>query len=490
MTGQPAATPGAATERGPAATGPEARRPGRTAIALIGKGATNHLHRAEVVDAFRKRNIEVVFLVREDYLPLLDRLPSCEYVVCRFAPGPGKHERLCDLLRYVRSLYPSTDPARRRLFRLRTGDRRGVRQRVVQTALNAVARSRRAMELLVAVEERLDGGLRVEGPDPRSFDQLLMLGVGVGAMRLETALTRWARRSGLRVVHVVGNYDNLSSAGFRGIPVDRLLVWGPNMQEEAVRLQGIPPDRVTAIGAVRYSSIPRYVTRDREGFLRSIGLDPARRTVLFAGSTSAFHYFEILQVVEELNRRQDVYQLILRVYPNKMLMNSVYMPALLAYAAGRPGVYVSLADPHYASGARDREVLQIEESELWHALRHADVVVNLYSTIALEACIFDRPAINMWYFPPATGLESRGEPYPYSELIHNRRLAAYGALAVARTREELLSAIAAAVRDPAGRQRERRHAVARECGPLDGQACERLADACAEAYGTTARRGS
>jgi CDP-glycerol glycerophosphotransferase (TagB/SpsB family) len=157
-------------------------------------------------------------------------------------------------------------------------------------------------------------------------------------------------------------------------------------------------------------------------------------------------------------------------------------------------VYVSLADPHHRKGARDREVLQIEESELWHALKYADIVVNLYSTISLEACIFDKPAINMWYFGWPGRLAASSPVWkPYPGLIHNRRMTAYGAFAVARDRRSLMAEIRHALDDPRRFRAERAGAVAKECGSLDGLVCDRLAEECLgelgrkEALGAKAR---
>jgi hypothetical protein len=457
----------------------------RLAIALMGKGSTNHLHRQEVVDALRERGIQVTFLVREDYVGLLQPLPACRYVSCRFHEPSGWKGTLEPLLRHLRSLYPAADPGKRLLFKHRDRTRRGLLGMVLQAVLHGLARYRGIMRLAVAVEGRLFSPDRVQGLDPASVDQLLLLNIGMAGGDREAALTWWARRHGISVVHVVGNYDNLSSAGFRGVPVDALVVWGPSMRDDAVRLHGIPVERVRPIGAIRYNSIDRTVRMDREAFLRSRGLDPAKTTILFAGSLAEFHYFEMLEVLRHLNRAGDRYQLILRVYPNKALMSSVYLDPLVGYASRLPGVYVSLADPHARSGARDREVLQIEETELWHALKHADVIVNLYSTIALEACIFDKPAINMWYFAPDNKLVVASPVYAaFPELQHNRRLAAYGAIRVARSRGELVAAIEEAVRDPLAFKAERQRAVEQECGPLDGRACERLAAVCASAYAT------
>ena len=240
---------------------------------------------------------------------------------------------------------------------------------------------------------------------------------------------------------------------------------------------------------VSYDAVIHDLAYDRSTFLRRIGLDPAKRTILFAGSGGEYHYFEMLQAFEQLRAQSGDYQLILRIYPDKAVMASPYMTPLVQYARTVSGVYVSIGDPNARLPGSEREPPQIEQAELWHALRHSDVVVNLYSTIALEACLFDKPAIYVTYYPMRSYAWRKPPEYvDYGLYLHNRRLMSYGATPVARDRVELLRLIQEAVADPGRYKRERALAVQQELGQLDGRVTERLADACIEAL-HEARRG-
>jgi hypothetical protein len=458
--------------------------PHRLAITLIAKGSVNNLHRRDMVEAFRARGVDVRFLVREAYAHLIQPLPGCTYLTCRFAQETGRLKYWRDVFRYARSLYPHGGTSRSILARPQ-----GRRQQIQYRVLHALASHPLPMRVAQRMEERLYRTRTVEGLDPAAIDQLLLQGIGIHGAEHETSLTWWARQHGISVVHMVGNYDHLSSKGYRGVPVDRLLVWGPVMRDDAVRLHGIPPERVRMIGAARYDAVVHDVADDRSTFLGRIGLDPAKRTILFAGSGAEYHYFEMLQAFEELRTKHGDYQLILRTYPDKVLMASPFMTPLIEYARTVPGVYVSVGDPHARLPGMERELPQIEQADLWHALRHCDVVVNLYSTIALEACLFDKPAVYLDYFP-MTGYAWRKPPayVDYGRYVHNRRLVSYGATPIARDRAALLRLIQDAVADPGRHKRERALAVQQELGQLDGRVTERLADACIEALEEARRR--
>lgn len=452
----------------------------RLGIALLGKGATNRLHKSEVVDKFRDRRVDVTFLVRDDYMELLERLPDCRYVECCFDAQEGGHAKQRGFYRYFRGLYPAKDKGVRE-FQGQKHKKMPLKQRIVFRMLSFFARYRWIMELSLKIEGRLYDDEDIPGLTATDYDRLLVLGVGVTGTPLEGRLTWWARKHGIPVVHIVGNYDNLSSQGFRGVPIEKILVWGESMRRDAVELQAIEPERVQIIGEIRYDRYQEKITQDRGSFFRSCGLDPERKVILFAGQAPPFHYFEALTVLEELRSEGNDCQMVLRLYPSKNLTRSVYMKPLLDYAARIPGVFVSIADPYYKGGEAGREVLQIEEYELWHLLCYCDVVVNLYSTITVEACLFDKPVVNMWYFSPSDRLTAIPAVYgAFPRLIHNRRIESYGATELATNRRQLKDKILLALSKPGQWKENRARLVVEECGPLDGRVCDRLVDACAQ----------
>lgn len=441
-------------------------------IALMGKGSCNHLHRTEIISAFKARGVSIHFIVRSDYLPLLVRLDGCDYSTFEAKEPVGWRARLLHISRQVRNLNPGSDKGRREVFRSLLA-KLDSRLRSGLYLSMALAHSRYVTNALVWFEGHLHGQKDIKGLDPGSIEKLLLLGVGTVDSELEGSLTWWGRKNHVPMIHVIGNYDNLSSKGYRGVPVDRLLVWGPNMRQDAEQLHGIPSKAIAEIGSLRYNTNLGLARQDRSEFLESIGLQSDVPTVLFAGFVFAFHYFEMLEVIQRLRAAGTACQLVLRIYPNQALLTSSFMSELLTYARSVPGVYISHADPHHGQGSGNHEVIQIEEIELWSLLKACNVVVNQFSTISLEACMFNKPVINMWYFP-----DGQHPKIDYSRLYHNRRIVSYGAIEIARSSEELMGCIRSAVAEPGRLHKERAHTVAVECGPLDGLACSRLVETC------------
>lgn len=450
------------------------------AIGLFGKGSTNHLHRADVVAAFWRQGFRISFLVREDYIDLLSRLDNCSYLVCRVHEEKGWRAPILRACQNIRKLYPAWDAGQLRVHEARNPPSRVRLWSPIYLWLNRLAaRFRVCAAGATCLESALYRPELVQGIDPGQFDLFVLLGIGTVHSELEGAVTYWATVHRIPCLHVIGNYDHVASKGFRGILPKLLLVWSPQMVEDAQRYQWISLSRLRMIGSLRYNSIDRAQLQAPEEFLRRIGLVPGKKTIVFAGHAFAEQYFEMLAAYRELLETGEPCQLILRLYPNKTFMNSVYLEPLMEYAKTMPQVYISFADPHFREGFRDREVLQVEEEELWNILNCCDVLVDYYSTITLEGAIFDKPIIHMHYLPKtAQPYEKKPKRVATWDQIHNRRIMDYGAVEVVYSRNELLDAIKNNLKEPMRFSSARKNMVARECGPLDGRACERLLSAC------------
>jgi hypothetical protein len=282
---------------------------------------------------------------------------------------------------------------------------------------------------------------------------------------------------------MIGNWDTFTSKGYPGAPVDTCLVWGSVMHRDAVKMHDIPASAVEEIGCLRYDRLKDTVIETKEEFFARIGLDVNRATIMYAGPLSADQYFEMLAAFEEMNSEGHELQMIFRVYPHKNFMHAPYARPLIQYARSLPGIHVSLGDPDYRIGRRNEAVPNIEQFELWHSLAYSDVVVNYFSTIALESCFFDKPVISLAYRPQKDyGWINPPKYANHPGLTHNKRLRDYGAVRMVLSREELKIKIIESIANPGKDSEARKKAVRLELGNLDGQVAERLSAACMRSY--------
>jgi hypothetical protein len=289
-----------------------------------------------------------------------------------------------------------------------------------------------------------------------------------------------AQRLDLPVFSAITNYDNIVNMGFRGFNPACLAVWSRSMADDVIKLHGLPADKIEITGPVQYDRFMQPLPIGRDDFLRSINLDPNRKTVFFAGGVNVTRYFEIYNLFIEQRERiwYEPVNVILRPYPHEKLLNSPGWQVLknLFLAAG---VYLSIPNSIDSGSDRTNELnhdlfFEDKVDELSYLLRYSDVMVNYFSTISLEAAICDLPVIHIGYdlftyghrFTMTTAFQQRQ--------THNIRKLRLAASRVAKNERELLQYLGGYLNDRTLDQAARHEYAVFECGEMDGQAGARL----------------
>ena len=111
---------------------------------------------------------------------------------------------------------------------------------------------------------------------------------------------------------------------------------------------------------------------------------------------------------------------------------------------------------------------------LANTLKHSDVIVNVASTIAIEAAIMDTPVVNIAFdgHDEKPFLDSARRFYQYT---HYKPLVDIGAVRVAPSPAALVEDVAAYLADPARDRAGRERAASELCFRVDGRAAERVA---------------
>jgi hypothetical protein len=98
------------------------------------------------------------------------------------------------------------------------------------------------------------------------------------------------------------------------------------------------------------------------------------------------------------------------------------------------------------------DITQGNQRHLADTLRHSDVVVNVASTIAIEAAIFDTPVVNI-AFDGDTPSPFARSARRYYRFTHYANITRQGAVRVAETPEDLVSHVGRYLADPVDRPR-------------------------------------
>jgi CDP-glycerol glycerophosphotransferase (TagB/SpsB family) len=114
------------------------------------------------------------------------------------------------------------------------------------------------------------------------------------------------------------------------------------------------------------------------------------------------------------------------------------------------------------------------QQHLADTMRYSDVVVNVASTIAIEAAIYDTPVVNIAFDgeQPSDWTRSARRYYRFTHYVNILR---HHAVRVAESPDQLVELVGRYLDDPSLDREGRRQVVREQCQFLDGRSAERVA---------------
>jgi hypothetical protein len=367
-------------------------------------------------------------------------------------------------------------PPSRMSHRRHVADRRmelWLRSLKVPARVLAAFRVERSLEW--AVGRFLQGSVR----SPAGLARLKALRPSVmlatGPMRFdEPGIVAIAKTLGIPTLALMTSWDNLSTKARMLFEYDGYVVWTEQMRRELHEFY--PSSRnvpVYVVGAPQFDVFHRgEFDQTREEFCAAAGLRPEAPIIVqtLGSPNSISEHHAAIDLAGRVSRGElgDV-QLIVRPHPafdnarEAELLHGLRPRVLVQRTGGE--------NPAYRSQARHQIV------EWVNTFRHADVVINLASTVTVDAAVCDRPVVNLDYDPEPT--------QPNQELVkdanhvwtHFKPIAESGGVWNVNDAAELVAAIKGYLEQPDLHREGRRWIAQYVCGELDGQAGRRLARA-------------
>ncbi|MFI5179206.1 MAG: CDP-glycerol glycerophosphotransferase family protein [Vicinamibacterales bacterium] len=254
----------------------------------------------------------------------------------------------------------------------------------------------------------------------------------------------------------------------RGIVAER------RQQHHTQIRHGVDLDRIAVAGPPQFDSYFRGSRASRADFCRTVGLDPSRRIITLATippSKFPHHAFVIDRLLEAMasGAIREPADLLIRLHPRDELRHYD------AYR-GRPHVVVEKAFRPTAARSGDGMDVDFMAENTRHladTLHHSDVVLNVASTLAIEASIFDTPVINIG-FDGQPGSNRALMEWHYGS-THFQKVVRSGAVRIAQSSAEMVDLINRYVADPSLDADGRRRIVAEQCEFTDGRSFQRVA---------------
>jgi len=297
-----------------------------------------------------------------------------------------------------------------------------------------------------------------------------------GLIFAEIPLLRAARRRRVPTMAVDLSWDNLTNKLLPIRKVDKLVVWNSTMRREAHELHGYELDAIDVAGPPQFD---RYFSGEsrttREEFCRRVGLNPARR-ILALTTIPAEAYPRHDIVIDRLLNAittaaiSPACDLLVRLHPRDDIRK-------YERYAGTP--HLAVEKPFRASArSGDGHSVDVTAENTRHladTMYHSDVVLNVASTIAIEASIFDTPVVNIAFDQDDADVRPfLASPLRYYSYTHYQQIVNAGAVRVARSPTEMIDLVNAYLADPSLDAAGRRRVVTERCEFTDGRSADRV----------------
>jgi hypothetical protein len=292
----------------------------------------------------------------------------------------------------------------------------------------------------------------------------------------EPAIAAAARSLGIPLLAFITSWDNITTKNRMVFKYDGYIVWSERMKQELHEYYPYTREAPCYMtGAPQFDVF--FQTRfhqSRAEFCARYGLEEDRPIILYAPGTPNMFTEDraILHLAGQVvSGAFGDAQMLVRPHPlhddgklDEMLRD--FAPRVAVQRSGQAGLKV-------AHRSQD-ETLILE----WvNAFRHAEVVVNLSSTAAIDGAIFDHPVVNLNFDPEPDGRRLQLIKELNHVWSHFKPVAESGGLWMANDLDEMVVAVKTYLKHPELHREHRQRMAEFVCGRIDGRCGERMAEA-------------
>ncbi len=289
----------------------------------------------------------------------------------------------------------------------------------------------------------------------------------------DIAMMKSARRYKVPSIGLTRGWDNLDRLFMPFMP-DKLVVQNALMKERATKLHAVPKERIFVSGLPQFDLYSdKSIYKPREEFLKSLGLDPARKVILYGSEGQWAPNDEVIvRIIAGMIERGELAfpcSLIIRphfsdVYEHRFDEFKNKPNIFLEHEFRLSKFFTDMWDP-------SRE----EMLRLANELKHMDIMVTFISTITLEGAIFDHPVINIDFYSDE---EPDKGPYfgRWYGASHYQDILKTGGVRLAQSESGLRDLLNMYLTKPETDRDNRKLLAQTMCGTLDGHSGEKVAN--------------
>lgn len=289
--------------------------------------------------------------------------------------------------------------------------------------------------------------------------------------KLDNIFIKEARRQKVTSVSMTKSWDNAAKMYYRFVP-DYFMVQNETIKNEIVHLQRFPKERIFVVGFAQFDwYVKKEIFRTKEEHFKKMGLDPKRKLIFFGSQGYWFPYdYRIAEHIYQWIENDELAepcQLLIR--PHFTNVKEGPLEKL------RHKSNVIFDDSYHISNvfSDNWDPLVPEIIDFSNTLLHSDMLIMVYSTLALDIVCFDKPMINALF--EATYQRGKDVTALMGAAEHYNWIFATQGTSVAKSAAELKQQINQYLVDSNYKSAERQLLKSKLCHHVDGQSSARIA---------------
>lgn len=240
------------------------------------------------------------------------------------------------------------------------------------------------------------------------------------------------------------SWDNLASKGRMAANFDYYFVWSDLMQTELLAFyKRVTEAQVKVVGTPQFEPyvLERYAVSETT-FEPTFNIKPHLKTICFScGDVSTSKndplYIETIAEAIENNQLGDSVNFLVRTSPAETPERFMYLKEKFPFILWNYPKWDLVRQDHQETWSQ--RVPNVDDmKDLRSILNYCDVFINMCSTMSLDALCFDKPVIN-----PVFGTSTNGlyDDQRFLKYAHYKRVAESGAVAIVKTKADLIASI-------------------------------------------------
>ena len=197
-----------------------------------------------------------------------------------------------------------------------------------------------------------------------------------------------SNRSHIPLLVLMNSWDNPSTKSMVVNHPEMLAVWGKQTKQHAIDFMGTPEEKIHILGAAQFDVYRQKPTVDRQQICRSIGVAPATRLIVYAGSSKSVNEIKHLQLLEKAIENGALQNCFVIFRPHPWRSPAPDEPDFFDIAWRHVGMDPAM-QPFYNSSQNSaaNTVHLTDYMDTHNLLSSSDCLISNVSTIMLEAAI-------------------------------------------------------------------------------------------------------